>query len=218
MAGDDTVWDALIKQAGAIRVEDLEEMIDLLVTFQFFHLPRGRKAVVIGLGGGPSVRAADDCERGGLTLPIIPDEMVRELRRTAPTAGSMLRNPVDVGAYHIDWKHVIQTLTDWEEMDMFIWQIATDIEPFVEGGFLRQYCIDRRAYFLQEFTDAGKPLAVVVHTAESRLALETLNTTRETCVQHSVPFYTSVYKAALAISRYMDWHAKRSHKAKVERS
>jgi acyl-CoA synthetase (NDP forming) len=213
MAGDDTVWDALIKQTGAIRVEDLEEMIDLLVTFQFFPLPRGRNAVVIGLGGGPSVRAADECERGGLTLPPIPYEMVKELRRTAPTAGSMLRNPVDVGAYHIDWNPVIQTLTNWTETDMFIWQIATDIEPFKEEGFLHQYCIDRRAYFLQEFIQAGKPLAVVVHTAESRLALETLNTTRETCVQHKVPFYTSVYKAALAISRYMDWHAKRNQKA-----
>jgi acyl-CoA synthetase (NDP forming) len=214
MAGDDTVWDTLIKQAGAIRVEDLEEMIDLLVTFQFFPLPRGRNAVVIGLGGGPSVRSADECERGGLNLSPIPGEMVEELRRTAPTAGSMLRNPVDVGAYHIDWKPVIQTLTDWEESDMFIWQNATDIEPFREEGPLRQYCIDRRALFLKEFIEAGKPLAVVVHSAESRLALEILNLTRETCVQHRVPFYTSVYRAALAITRYMDWHAKRKRKAR----
>jgi acetyltransferase len=214
MAGDDTVWDTLLKQTGAIRVEDLEEMIDLLVTFQFFTLPRGRNAVVIGLGGGPSVRSADDCERGGLTLPHIPDEMVKELRRTAPTAGSMLRNPVDVGAYHIDWNPVIQTLTDWEESDMFIWQIATDIEPFKEEGPLHQYCIDRRAYFIKEFIEAGKPLAVVVHAAESRLALETLSLTREMCVQHRVPFYTSVYRAALAITRYMDWHAKHRPKAR----
>jgi len=212
LAGDDKVWDALIRQAGAIRVEDLEELIDLLATFQFFPLPRGRKAVVIGLGGGPSVRAADDCERGGLNLPPIPDEMVQELRRSAPVAGSMLRNPVDVGSYQ-DWAHVIQTLAGWEETDMFIWQIAPDIEPFKEG-FLRQFCIDQRARFLGEFLESRKPLAVVVHTAETRLALDILNITREACVEHGVAFYTSVYSAARAISRYMDYHARRDQRPK----
>lgn len=208
MAGDDTIWDALIRQSGAIRVEDLEEMLDMLVTFQFFPLPKGRKAVLIGLGGGPSVRAADDCERGGLTLPSIPDGMVEELRAHAPTAGSMMRNPVDMGAMQIDWTPDIQTLANWKDTDMVIWQIAPDIEPFKEDSFPRQFCIDRRALFMGKFVETGKPFAVAVHTAETSFALQVLHVTRELCVEHRVPFYTSVYSAAVAITRFMDWHAR----------
>ena len=210
LAGDDKVWDALIRQSGAIRVPDLEQMIDLLVTFQFMPLPQGKDAVVIGIGGGPSVRAADDCERGGLKLPPIPEDMVAELRRYAPTAGSMLRNPVDVGKMHIDWDPVIKTFTDWGQTDMFIWQIAPDIEPFEENSFIRQFCIDQRARFLQEFIKSGKPLAVAVHTAESRFALSILDITRNECVKHKVPFYTSVYSAARAISQFIDWNRRHS--------
>ena len=209
IAGDDKAWDALIKQADAIRVEDLEEMIDMLVTFQFFPLPQSKRAVVIGIGGGPSVKAADDCERGGLTLPAIPDAMVETLRQHAPTAGSMLRNPVDAGQLHIDWGQIIQTLAGWEANDMFIWQIAPDIEPFEEDSYVRQFCIDQRARFVPKFLETGRPLAIIVHTAESEFALKVLNSTRETCVEHKVPFYTSVYSAAKAINRYIDWHSQR---------
>jgi acyl-CoA synthetase (NDP forming) len=209
ISGDDRSWDALIKQAGAIRVDDLEDMIDILVTFQFFPLPQSKKAVVIGIGGGPSVRAADDCERGGLTLPPIPDEMVETLRRHAPTAGSMLRNPVDAGRLQTDWKPIIQILANWKENDMFVWQISPDIEPFEEDSYARQFCIDQRASFIPKFLETEKPLAVIVHTAESEFALKVLHLTRETCVEHKVPFYTSVYSAARAINRYIDWHARR---------
>jgi len=206
MAGDDKVWDAMIKQAGAIRVEDFEELVDVLTTFQFFKMPKSKKTVLIGIGGGPSVRSADDCERAGLTLPHIPNEIVHELRKTAPTAGSMLRNPVDVGAYHMDWNHVIDTLSAWPENDMFIWQIAPDIEPFPNEGFYRQFCVDQRAKFMEEFVNCGKPIAVAVHMVERKEAMEIQHTTRELCIRHGVPFYSSVYSAARAIVKFIDYH------------
>jgi acetyltransferase len=209
MAGDDKTWDAVIRQAGAIRVDDFEELIDLLTTFQFFKLPKSKKAVLIGIGGGPSVRSADDCERAGLILHHIPDDIVRELRKTAPVAGSMLRNPVDVGAYHVDWNRIIEILAAWPENDMFLWQIAPDIEPFPTEGVYRQFCLDQRAKFIEHFVKSGKPVAVVVHMVERKEALDILHTTRELCIRHGVPFYTSVYSAARAIVKFMDYHAGR---------
>jgi len=206
LAGDDQTWDAIIKQAGAIRVEDFEELIDVLTTFQFFKLPKGRKTVVIGIGGGPSVRSADDCERAGLVLHHIPDEMVQELRKTAPFAGSMLRNPVDVGAYHVEWSRVIDVLAAWPECDLFLWQITPDIEPFPDEGMYRQWCMDRRAMFIEDFVKSGKPTAVVVHMVERREAMDILHVTRELCIKHGVPFYSSVYSAARAIVKFIDYH------------
>jgi acyl-CoA synthetase (NDP forming) len=199
----------LVRQAGAVRVEDFEELVDLLTTFQFFKLPKSKKALLIGIGGGPSVRSADDCERAGLILHRIPDEMVQELRKTAPVAGSMLRNPVDVGAYHVDWNRIIEILAAWSENDMFLWQIAPDIEPFPNEGIYRQWCLDQRAKFIEHFVKSGKPIAVAVHMVERKEAMDILHTTRELCIRHGVPFYSSVYSAARAIVKFMDYHARR---------
>lgn len=208
LAGDDAVWEALLKQTGAIRVEDFEEMIDLLVTFRFFQLPHGRRVAVVGLGGGASVRASDECESGGLSLPPAPEELVAELKRFIPVAGSMLRNPIDMGTYRHDWTPVLQALDGWTELDMFLWQIAPEIEPFEEGIY-RQFCTEKRRSILEIFQGLKKPTAVVVHAVEASIGLETLDIMRTRCAERRMAFYPSIYRAARAISRYVEYHERR---------
>ena len=208
LAGDDKVWDALLRQTGAIRVEDAEEMIDMLTTFAFFKLPKGRRVLVMGNGGGPSVRAADDCERGGLSLPELPDRLRQEMKKYSPVAGSMLRNPIDVGGYHFDWAPVIDLLAKWDDTDLIVWQIAPDIEPFDKDLFY-QFCLDQRAKWLKDFKASGKPVAVSVHASESDIAYEVLKITRRQCVELGMAFYPSVYRAARAIDRYIGYYERR---------
>ena len=209
LAGNDAIWEALLRQTGAIRVEDLEEMIDLMVTFQFFPHPRGRRVAVVGLGGGSSVRASDECERGGLILPPAPEALVTEIERIIPVAGSMLRNPFDMGNYRNDWAAALTRIDGWAEPDMFLWQIAPEIEPFMEGVY-RQFCREMRGRILEAFHGLQKPNAVVVHGVEASQGLETLETVRTMCAEHKMPFYPSVYRAALAINRYIEYHERRA--------
>ncbi|MEA1958747.1 MAG: CoA-binding protein, partial [Chloroflexota bacterium] len=205
LAGNDKVWDALLRQTGVIRVEDAEEMIDMLATFSFFPLPGGRRVAVMGNGGGPSVRAADDAERGGLILPEAPASLRQELKKYSPVAGSMLRNPFDIGGYHFDWAPVIDTIAGWDQTDMIIWQIAPDIEPFDKDLFF-QFCIDQRAKWLKDFEAVDKPVAVSVHASESDVAYEIVKITRRQCVELGMAFYPSVYRAARAIDRYIAYY------------
>ena len=208
LAGDEKVWDVALKQAGAIRVEDVEEMVDVMTTFLFMPLPRGRKAVVVGAGGGASVRASDECEVGGLRLPPIPEELRMELKRFVPLAGSMLRNPVDVLAEahgEAVWIALLRALDNWEEADMLLWQVCPEMEPFRESAF-RQFVVEMRGNMLEVFKGLKKPKAVAVHAVETRPGLEELDAIREMCQEHKIAFYPSLYRAARAISRYMDYH------------
>ncbi len=211
LAGDNAVWEALLKQTGVIRVEDFEEMIDMLVTFLFFPILRGGRVAVVGLGGGASVRASDECELGGLSLPPAPEELVTEIKRFIPVAGSMLRNPFDMGTYRHDWTPVLRALDSWAELDIFLWQIAPEIEPFEEGVY-RQFITERRGQILEMFQGMQKPTAVVVHAVEASIGLETLDIMRTRCAEHEMAFYPSIYRAARAISRYIDYHARRGSK------
>ena len=215
LAGDDKVWDAALRQAGVIRVEDVEEMVDVLVTFLFMPLPRSRKVAVVGAGGGASVRACDECEAGGLTLPPIPDEMKTELNQVVPLAGSMLRNPVDVLAEphgSTMWVPVLRALDSWDEADMLLWQFSPEMEP-IKGDAFQHYVIELRSGMLDMFKAVQKPKAVVVHSVESLYGLKELDAIRTRCAENRITFYPSVYRAARAISRYIDYSERRERRA-----
>jgi acyl-CoA synthetase (NDP forming) len=204
LAGDDSMWDSMLRQTGVIRVEDVEEMADLMTTFALFPLPRGRRAAIFGVGGGAGVRASDECEAGGLILPPIPESMRAELARSLTTAGTMLKNPVDPGHYARDWTAMMHLLDRWEDADMLLWQIAPDIEA-LQSEVILQYINQMRYRTLQTFNSLSRPKAVIVHAVESDIGLQALIDTRKMCAESRVAFYPSVYRAARAISRYMDY-------------
>ncbi len=215
LAGDFRVWDAAFRQAGVIPVEDVEELVDMLVTFLFLPLPGGRRAVVVGAGGGAGVRASEECESGGLDVPRVPDALRAELNRYVPLAGSMLRNPVDILAEpHGDavWRPVLMALDRWEEADILLWHVSPDMEPLRESN-IRQMIVEVRGGMLEAFKSVRKPKAVAVHAVETGAGLEELDAIRQMCQEHRIAFYPSLYRAARAIVRYMDYHQRRRGRA-----
>ncbi len=57
LAGSLQIFDAAVRQAGAVRVERMEELIDTAVAFRFLRGLRGPRAGIVGGGGGHSVLA-----------------------------------------------------------------------------------------------------------------------------------------------------------------
>lgn len=101
LAIPDTIWSAVLKQAGIIRVDSLEELADTLLTFQHFTPFLGQNVAIIaglaGGGGGESVSSTDACASVGLSVPPFTDETRSKLKAILPPAGSILRNPLDMG-------------------------------------------------------------------------------------------------------------------------
>ncbi|KAA0232016.1 CoA-binding protein, partial [bacterium] len=95
LAGSLQIFDALCRQAGAIRVESLEELVDTAVAFQFVKRLAGPNIVVVGGGGGASVLAADDLDAAGLKLPALLPETQEALAKVTAEAGTSIRNPID---------------------------------------------------------------------------------------------------------------------------
>jgi hypothetical protein len=119
----------------------------------------------------------------------------------------MLRNPVDPGHYARDWTAMMHLLDNWEEADMLLWQIAPDIEA-LQSEVILQYINLMRGHTLQVLAGLNKPKAVIVHAVESDIGLQALIDTRRMCAESRVAFYPSAYRAARAISRYMEYRAR----------
>ena len=72
LAGSAAVWESLCRQLGIIQVQNLDGMVDVLVTLSFMAAPKGRRALLIGGGGGADVIVADEFERRSLKVPQLP--------------------------------------------------------------------------------------------------------------------------------------------------
>lgn len=99
MGGTAAIFEGAARQAGVIRVEYLEEMVDAAVAFSSPIYPKGKRVGLIVEAGGAAVTASDFCEQMGLEVPKLSAEVRSNIEALIkgslpPSAG--LSNPVDL--------------------------------------------------------------------------------------------------------------------------
>jgi acetyl coenzyme A synthetase (ADP forming)-like protein len=95
LAGSEAAIGALFHHAGVLRVDTLEELLDVTGLLAGQPLPRGRNVAVLTNAGGLGILCADACEAAGLALPGLSDETVEALHAVLPSEASV-SNPVDM--------------------------------------------------------------------------------------------------------------------------
>jgi acyl-CoA synthetase (NDP forming) len=210
LAGNEEIWDILLKQAGAIRVHSMDELSDLLVAF--CHLPplAGRNVGVIGTGGGASVEAADLCESAGLFVPALPPEIRNQLREFTPVAGTSVRNPVDTISMFIpqELSRTIELVASHAEIDFVIFQMELGMDFLQDIG--RVIVETGREVLIETAKKMDKPIVVVPRYGGRPQGISLLAETQERYVEAGLPVFPSIERAALAISRFISYHEARN--------
>ena len=88
---------ALLQSAGVIKVDRLEELLDVSAILLAAPLPAGRRVALVGNSGGPLILAADACEGGELTVPELREAAQQALGEVLVPAAATA-NPVDLTA------------------------------------------------------------------------------------------------------------------------
>jgi acetate---CoA ligase (ADP-forming) len=132
LAGSEAAVDALFQQAGVMRVDTLEELLDFSGLLASQPLPRGRNVAVLTNAGGLGILCADACDAAGLALPPLADATVAELRRLLPPEASV-SNPVDMlgSAVASTYESAIPTLLKDTGLDALI---VLFVPPVVAGA------------------------------------------------------------------------------------
>jgi acyl-CoA synthetase (NDP forming) len=101
--------DALFDHAGVIRVETLDEQLDVAQLLAHQPLPTGSRVAIVTNAGGPAISCADACAAAGLHVEPLQDVTQRELAQTLPPAAA-LANPVDMlaAASGADFRRTIE--------------------------------------------------------------------------------------------------------------
>jgi acetyl coenzyme A synthetase (ADP forming)-like protein len=95
LAGSEAAVDALFRQAGVLRVETLEELLDVAALLSQQPLPAGPRVGVLTNAGGLGILCADACEAAGLELPQLTPRTQDALRDVLPEEASVA-NPIDM--------------------------------------------------------------------------------------------------------------------------
>ena len=92
-----TVWDAMVRQAGAIPVDSFDELCDVIKLLLFVKPTTGTGVGLIAMTGGPSVVITDAFEKAGLKVPVLSEASYQELASFFTVIGGSFRNPLDSG-------------------------------------------------------------------------------------------------------------------------
>ncbi|MFF9586282.1 acetate--CoA ligase family protein [Streptomyces achromogenes] len=95
LAGDDAVYDDILRQAGVIRAPGLDDLLEYARALPVLPAPEGDNVVIITGAGGSGVLLSDAVADNGLSLMEIPPDLDESFRRFIPPFGAA-GNPVDI--------------------------------------------------------------------------------------------------------------------------
>ena len=95
LAGNDKIYDDVLRQAGVIRAPSLRSMLEYARGLQVLPTPKGENILIITGAGGSGVLLSDACHDNGLTLMAMPDDLDAAFRKFIPPFGAA-GNPVDI--------------------------------------------------------------------------------------------------------------------------
>ncbi len=212
LAGSQAVFNALVRQVGAVAVNSVDELVDMLVIFCFFERPpAGRGVGIVGGGGGFSVFAADEVDEAGLTAPVLSQHAQEELRRFTPVAGSSVRNPVDTLAVMEPAKLVdtLRIVAAEETVDVILGHTGFGWGPgrvATAMGFDLYKLMEAVVDAMERAREmVKKPIALVVATPPILEPTEHSLRFQELCWRRGFPAFPSIPRAANAIAKMVAW-------------
>jgi acetyl coenzyme A synthetase (ADP forming)-like protein len=194
LAGSDEVYDAMLAQAGVIRVESVGELFDFAEAFIDPTLPIGRGTAIVTNAGGPGIMATDACIRYGLKIARFQDYTAKSLRFQMPPTGSY-KNPVDVigDARHDRYRAALDAVT----ADENVHQIAVIVTPqmMTDVENIAQVIAETKGF-------CHKPIIGVL------MGLVDVSPAVSILQQHGVPTFTfpeDAMRALAAKARFAEW-------------
>lgn len=209
LAGSGQVWQAAIKQAGAMAVGTVEDLIDMLIAFSYMRPGSGARLGMVGAGGGRSVLTADLCEELGLSVPPLPADVGAKVAERAPGLAGWVTNPVDqsiLAGSGLGGGQVLEWFDESPEIDLLL---ANMNEAWAFGrpepGEILSRVADR---FVKVGARTQKPYAVALGASDypDEWRWRAVSQVREKLVGAGVATFPSVERAVRALAAFARYY------------
>ena len=121
MAGLREAYLAAFKQAGAIEVFSVEDLLSVSQALDLCPLPAGRRAAILTNAGGPAALASDSLDENGFQLADLDADRMQALRQHLVPA-AQVGNPIDMlgGAEPQQYRLALQSVLEDEGVDLAV--------------------------------------------------------------------------------------------------
>jgi len=214
LAGSVKVWQAVLKQYGAIMVSNFQELIDQVVAFTFLPPITGRRVIVAGGGGGKSMVSADVWEEEGFELPELSVEFRKKLKEKVPELWDWVRNPIDASLFQgtpvVDI-NLLEWLSNEDGFDILVANLTQD-DP-LSNDIWEKVLAANFLHSVMAIKKNGKPVVCIIETGEIGLAemeswkWRAIAETRRQIINQGLAVFPSPERAARAIRGLVNYWA-----------
>ena len=211
LATSQHVWDAVVRQAGAIATDTVDDTIDALKALLYCKPGTGRGMGLMAMTGGQSVVITDAFVRAGLDVPLLTSVSYEQLASFFNIIGGSYRNPLDMGGTigfggqpgHLE--RLLQILDEDEHVDAIAMELAS--------GFMARHwqadpsSLDRLLDLLVAHkVRSHKPFLTILHPGHVE---DVTFHARSRVVERGLAAFHSFERAAVALGRSISYHRSR---------
>lgn len=208
MAESMALWDSLIKQVGAVRVDSLEEMVDVVKGFVYTNPIKSDRVGLLSMTGGQSVVITDAFARRGFQVPLLTEDSYRKLSTFFNIVGGSYKNPIDMGS---NWTagpealRLLELLDQDSNIDNIVLEFNTNFLKRLfdsQPGFY-----DKLFDIIFEFkTKTKKPFIVITPASFQDGELDEV---RNRLLKGGLASYPSFDRGANALKKMAEYYRKR---------
>ena len=205
LATEKSIWDSLVSQCGAITVDSLEEMIDVMKVLLYIKPSTGTRMGITTLTGGPSVVAADAYAKAGLEVPPLSERSYEQLATFFSIIGASYRNPIDVSSNipSLDiFTRLLEILAQDENVDAVMTELSTSVLGYQEA-LDKGYTDGLLSLLESHHRNSRKPFFVTVVALNQEVEAIRL---RETLMEKGIPSFPSFQRSANAYRKAIDFY------------
>jgi len=200
LAAHAAVWDAAVRQCGAVTAANLDEMVDILKAITFLSPVEGDRVAVTGGSGGLSVAVADAFAEAGLQIPRLTQKSYDEFATFFSLIGGGYQNPVDTGnANSREMKRILDIL----EADDHIDNIVLLLTARYNSMYLTEKIINAA---IEIRNTSAKPVAAVVSHSFSPEYVEKAQTLINKLQEGGIPTFISLERGATALKKTLAYY------------
>jgi acyl-CoA synthetase (NDP forming) len=119
------IWDAMLRQCGAIKVDNIESLLE--TTKLLLHLPNttGKRLGLLALSGGHSTEMANVFSKAGFQIPQLSEHSYTRILKHWDVVGSTYRNPLEGRTLSnpVNMNNVLDVLNEDDDIDIIVQEI-----------------------------------------------------------------------------------------------
>jgi acyl-CoA synthetase (NDP forming) len=201
LATDHAIWSAMVRQAGAMTADTLDETVDLMRVLMQAKRPIGKRVALMAMTGGQSVVISDAFAKAGLEVPLLSDSSYEQLGSFFNIIGGSYRNPLDMGGtIALDqgyFPRLLQIMEEDPKIDAVMMEISAS---FMSRRWKEKpETLDRMLDTLKEFKErSAKPLLTILHPAHVEADVAAF---KPRFTERDLPVFPSFERAAEAFAK-----------------